>query len=150
MFPALLAVVLLTLLVGCSAKYGSLKRDAQVQQAFETNQVPAEYNYYYYGDSEPYVVFGIEPKYEMQSKMWRELTPGTEDFKETIRWVWEDYWYYKFGANILDPEGKKVGILYTAILETSVKFVDDNRIVVMPNTPFLRGPDGGNGGVYVR
>ena len=76
----------------------------------------------------------------------REASPDTAAFKEMIRFIWEDYGYYKFGSNILDPNGNKVGIMYTAIRETSVKFVGNNQIVVIPHSPFLWGPDGGSGG----
>ena len=141
-----MVIIILTLIAGCSANYGSLKQDAEVQQAFESNQVPMDYKYYYYGDSEPYVIFGIEPKYEMDSRMWRDVSPDTAEFKEMTRWIWEDYGYIKFGADILDPNGVTVGIMYTAIRETSVKFVGDNQIVVIPNTPFLWGPEAGLGG----
>lgn len=144
--PMGIFIMALALMVGCTANFGSLKRDALIQQAFESNQVPMNYKYYYYGDSEPYVIFGIEPKYEMDSYMWREISPDTAEFKEMTRWIWEDYGYHKFGADILDPKGVKVGIMYTAIRETSVKFVGDNRIVVMPNTPFLWGPEASIGG----
>lgn len=144
--PISLVIIILTLFAGCTANYGSLKWDAQVQQAFESNQVPMNYKYYYYGDSEPYVIFGIEPKYEMDSNMWRDVSPDTAEFKEMTRWIWEDYGYYKFGADILDPQGVKVGIMYTAIRGTSVKFVGDNQIVVIPNTPFLWGPEASIGG----
>ena len=85
--------------------------------------------------------------------MWRDLYPDTAEFKKMTRWIWEDYGYQKFGADILDPKGVKVGIMYTAIRQTSVKFVDNNQIVVMPNTPFLWGPDGsrgGGGGIRIR
>ena len=142
-----MGIFVLALITGCAGTYGSLKRDAEVQQAFEANQVPMDYKYYYYGDSEPYVIFGIESKYEMNSRAWRQATPDTEDFKEMVRWIWEDYGYYKFGANILDPQGKKVGIYYSAIRETAVKFVNENQIMVMPHTPFLWGPDGSVGGI---
>ncbi len=144
--PIGLVIIALTLIAGCTANFGSLKRDAEVQQAFESNQVPMEYRYYYFAASDPYVVFGIEPKYEMDSKMWRDVSPDTAEFKEMTRWIWEDYGYYKFGANILDPNGVKVGIMYTAIRETSVKFISDNQIMVMPHTPFLWGPDGRRSG----
>ena len=149
--PIGIVIIALTLITGCTAKHGSLKQDAEVQQAFESNQVPMNYKYYYYGDSEPYVIFGIEPKYEMDSNMWRDISPDSAEFKEMTRWIWEDYGYYKFGADILDPNGVKVGIMYTAISQTSVKFVGDNQIVVMPNTPFLWGPvAGGGSGIRVR
>ena len=148
----LTSVAVVIMLVGCAGKYGSFKRDTEVKQAFETNQVPADYKYYYYGYStEPYVIFGIEAKYELNSNMWREVAPNTAEFKELARWIWEDYNYYKFGANIFDPAGKKVGVMYTSIYETSVKFGDDNRIAVIPGTPFLWGPDDiGAGGVRAR
>ena len=143
-FSPVIAVVLAVMLItGCAGNYGSLKRDTQVQQAFEANQVPQTYKYYYYGyDTRPYAIFGIEPEYEMNSKMWREVMPDTAEFHEMTRWIWEDYGYYKFGADILDPQGKKVGVFYSAIRETSVKFVGGNQIMVMPHTPFLWGPVG--------
>ena len=137
-----IVLIILPSIAGCSAKYGSLKRDAEVQQAFESNQVPMDYRYYCFAHSEPYVLFGIEPRFEMESLMFRDVAPDTAEFKEMTRWMWEDYGYYKFGADILDPNGAKVGIMYTAIRETSVKFVGENQIVVMPHTPFLWGPDG--------
>lgn len=138
-----LEIIIVALLAGCSGQYGSLKLDQQVQEEFESNRVPTEYKYYYYGFSTaPYVVFGIEPHYVLNSKMWREAAPDTKEFKDMIKWIWEDYGYQKFGADILDPNGKKVGILYSAITPTSVKFVGDNQIVVMPSTPYLWGPDG--------
>jgi hypothetical protein len=140
-----LAMVIMALLISCSGSYGSLKLDKQAQEEFESNRLPMEYKYYYYGfDTAPYVIFGIEPKYEIHSKMWREAAPDTKEFKEMVRWIWEDYGYKKFGADILDPNGKKVGILYSAISQTTVKFLGDNQIAVIPNTPFLWGPDGDN------
>jgi len=143
LWVSILGILILTLIVGCSGKYGSYKRDVAVKQAFESNQVPAEYKYFYYGfDTRPYSIFGVEPKYEMNSRMWKEATPDTSEFKEMTRWIWEDYGYYKFGADILDPNGNKVGVLYTAINETTIKFHGDNQISVIPNSPFLWGPDG--------
>ena len=144
--PIVIVIITLALIAGCTANFGRLKRNADVQQAFESYQVPMEYKYYYFADSEPYVVFGIEPKYEMDSHMWLDISPDTAEFKEMTRWIWEDYGYTKFGADILDPNGVKVGIMYTAIRETSVKFVGDNQIMVMPDKPYLWGPDGGRGG----
>ena len=146
-----LGIIILTLVAGCSAKYGSYRRDPGVQQSFESNQVPADYKYYYYGlGNETIAIFGVEPKYEMNSRMWKEATPDTSEFQEMTRWIWEDYGYYKFGADILDPNGNKVGVLYTAINGTTIKFHGDNQISVIPNTPFLWGPEDGNGGVRAR
>ncbi len=131
---------------GCSGKYGSYRRDTAVTQAFESQQVPAGYKYFYYGfDTRPYAIFGVEPQYKMSSKMWKEVGADTSEFQKMTRWIWEDYGYDKFGADILDPNGNKVGVLYTAIRETTVKFGDDNQISIIPNAPFLWGPDGKGG-----
>ncbi len=83
--------------------------------------------------------------------MWREVEPNTEKFKNLIDWIWEDYGYTPFAARIIDPSGKQAGIMYTSIREVAIKFTDDNRIVVMPNTPFLWGPAadvGSSGRIY--
>jgi len=146
--PRVSTVVILILILstGCAGQYGSYRRDAAVQQSFESHQVPADYKYFYYGlENEPIVIFGIEKKYEMNSNMWREVSADATEFRDLITWVWADYGYDIFGADILDPGGNKVGVLYTAVRETVIKFGPDNRITVMTNTPFLWGPtaDGG-------
>ena len=139
-------VLMVSSIVGCNAKYGKLQHDPEVQLAFESNQAPTNYRYYYYGyKTEPYVIFGIDPKLEMESRVWREVDADTEEFKQMTRWIWEDYGYSKFGANILDPYGSKVGIYYSSIRETAFKFKEENQIVVIPHMPFLWGPEDGGG-----
>ncbi len=133
--------LLLVLLSGCMGNYGRLNRNPEVLQAFENSQVPTGYRYYYYGfDTRPYVIIGIEPKYDAKSRMWREVEPNPAQFKNQVRWVWEDYGYSLFGARMLDPAGNQVGILLSSIPEISLKFSADNHISVMPNMPFLWGP----------
>ena len=141
LWAGILVVIFSSLAVGCASKYGSYKRDVRIQNAFESGQVPAEFKYFYYGyETLPFVIFGIESKYEMNSEMWREISSDTPLFKKLAPRIWEDYGYYKFGADILDPNGNKVGILYTAIRETTIKFGDNNQIIIIPHTPFLWGP----------
>jgi hypothetical protein len=136
--------LLATLLAGCAGVYGRYTRDTEVMQSFNDNRVPPDYRYYYFGyDTRPYAVIGVEKKYDAGSNLWREVEPNTEKFKYMIRWIWEDYGYTRFAARILDPSGKPVGVLCTSIREVTFKFSGDNRIVVMPNTPFLWGPGAG-------
>ena len=57
LFLTSLGMVISVLLFGCSARYGSLQLDTQVQEEFESNSVSKEYKYYYYGFSTaPYVI----------------------------------------------------------------------------------------------
>jgi hypothetical protein len=136
--------LLAALVTGCAGNYGRYKIDAGILQSFKDNQLPSDYRYFYYGlDTTPYAVVGVEKKYDAGSNLWREVEPNTEKFKYMIRWIWEDYGYTRFAARILDPSGKPVGVLCTSIREVTFKFSGDNRIVVMPNTPFLWGPGAG-------
>jgi hypothetical protein len=136
-------ILLVTLIGGCMAKYGRYNRDDQVFEAFNNEQVPLDYRYYYYhSGSQPIAVIGVEKKYDAGSTMWREVEPNTEKFKNMIIWIWEDFGYTRFAARILDPSGVPVGIMFTSIREVAIKFTDDNRIIVMPHTPFLWGPTG--------
>jgi hypothetical protein len=132
---------------GCSGMYGSYKRDAEIYQAFQVNQVNRNYTYYYNGvGNQVYAIIGIEPKYQIHSKFWRESKPDTAEFKTLTNRIWEDYGYRTYGADLLDPAGKKIGIVYTSIYEVVVKFLGDNQLEVMLGTPYLWGPGDGGGG----
>jgi len=133
--------LVLAIMAGCAGNYGRYHRDAEILQDFLNNKVPPDYKYYYYGfDTRPYAVIGVEKKYDAGSSLWREVEPNTEKFSSMIRWIWGDYGYSPYAARILDPSGNPVGVLYTSIREVAIKFSGDNRIVVMPHTPFLWGP----------
>ena len=131
-------ILLLNLISGCMGSYGRYSMDPEVFEEFNNNQVPRDYRYYYYhSGSEPIAVIGVEKKYDAGSRMWREVDPDTQKFKDMVHWIWEDYGYSRFAARIIDPSGKQVGIMFTSIQEVAIKFTDDNRIVIMPHTPFL-------------
>lgn len=147
--PAVLALGLcgLFLLAGCASGYGSIRREATVAQQFEANQVPTGYRYFIYGfTSRPYAIAGIDPKYEMPSKLWTAVEPNTDDFKESTRWVWEDLGFTKFGADILDPKGDKIGVWYSSLRNVTVKFMAGNRIYLITDHPFMFGPLAGDDG----
>ena len=146
-FTMILALVYL--FSGCSGMYGSYKRDAEIYQAFQSEQVNRNYTYYYNGvGNQVYAIIGIEPKYQIHSKFWREVKPDTEEFKNLTNKIWADYGYRTYGADLLDPAGNKIGIVYTSIYEVVVKFLGDHQIEVMLGTPYLWGPGDGNGGVH--
>ena len=135
---AAFCIMLLALTAGCAAKYGNYNRDTEIYDAFVNNRVPPEYRYYYYhSGSHPIAVIGVEKKYDASSRMWREVEPNTAEFSELIKWIWQDVSWHRYAARINDPSGQQVGIMYTSIRTVAIKFTDDNRIVVMPHTPFL-------------
>jgi hypothetical protein len=140
---ALGVLIVATMVSGCFENYGRLKHNDEVTRAFQTYQVQSDYKYYYYGRTNmPYAIVGIDRAYHMQSRVWREVDHDTEQFKKMIFWVWDDVYvpFYLSGAHITDPGGKKVGIWYSGIWYAAIRFEEDNRIVVMPDMPFLGGP----------
>jgi hypothetical protein len=137
-------ILLVSMLIsGCFENYGRLKHSAEVTRAFQAYQVDPEYKYYYYGRTNmPYAIVGIDRAYHMRSRVWREVDHDTEQFKKMIFWTWDDVFrpFYISGAHITNPNGEKVGIWYSGIWYAAIRFEADNRIVIMPDTPFLGGP----------
>jgi hypothetical protein len=101
---------------------------------FETGQLPSEYHYHFFGTrSHPNAVMGLEAGWTLRSKIWRTVELNTEEFRYMTKWVWQDLGYYKYGAEVLDPEFVKIGIIYTSSIAVTVKVDRDTKTVeVMP------------------
>jgi len=143
------SIIIFMGVTGCAGKYGNFQLDQEVYYAFENNTVSSEYKYYSnYHHNVTYAILGMEPKFKLESKIWREVKPDAEEFKLFISRIWEDYGRHKYGASVLDPDGNKVGVWYSAVFGKAIKFYDDNRIEVLMDRPYLWGPDtvgtGGN------
>ncbi len=136
-----ISAIFMIVIFGCFENYGRLRRSAEVQTMFETGQLPSEYNYHFFGSRyHPYAVMGLRPDWTLRSNMWRKVELSTEEFKYMTKWVWEDFGYYKYGANILDPEFEKIGIIFTSSRMAAVKVDKDTKTVeVMPHV-WLGGP----------
>ena len=129
---------------GCFNSYGRIKSNAATNQAFETIQIPDNYKYYYYGRSNmPYAIIGLDSAYNLKSRLWREVDHNTEAFREMLEWTWWDTFYYPNmprGKDILDPEGKKIGIWYSSARWAAVKMLDDQgSVMIAPDTPWDLG-----------
>ena len=136
------ALTLLIGLAGCAGDYGKFQRDEQVWHAFENNQLSPDYNYYHNSHhNETYAIIGLDPNYSLQSKFWREVEPSTEEFRGLASRLWEDYNRYRFGANLLDPNGNKIGVWYSSEYIADIRFYEDNQVKVRMLTPWLGGPD---------
>jgi hypothetical protein len=139
-----------TVITGCVGTYGKLHWDQQVTAAFQTQEVRKDFNYYYYGaGNQIYAIAGISSNYVLESKMWREARRDAEAFNTLISRAWNNDYYSPHdpqGAYILNPEGKQVGIWYSSLRYVTVKFGGNMRIVIIPDTPFLGGPEASSGG----
>ena len=129
-----ISVFVMIVISGCLENYGKLQRSREVTAMFETGELPHEYRYHFFGRrGNPDAVMGLEPDWTLKSRMWRTVELNTEEFKYMTKWVWEDLGYYKYGANILDPEFEKIGIIYTSSWMATIKVDKDTKTVeVMP------------------
>ena len=130
-----IGIIVMIIILGCFENYGRLRRSTEVQNMFEIGQLPSEYNYHFYGlRSRPFAVMDLKSDWTLRSKQWRNVELSTEEFRYMTKWVWEDLGYYKYGAEILDPEFVKIGIIYTSSFMVAVKVDKDAKIVeVMPH-----------------
>ena len=139
-----LGMAMIVIIIGCSGNYGAVKSNSSVTGAFENKQVPSDYRYYYYGRSNmPYVIIGLDSEYNLQSRMWRLVNPDSKEFQHMVYWTWAETWHYPNsprGSDILDPEGKKIGIWYSSVRWAAVKILDDKgSVMIAPNMPWMQG-----------
>ena len=141
-----MAVLTLLWIAGCTQNYGRINWDENVSRAFEANRFDSDYNFYQYAiGNRVLAIAGLDPKLELQSRIWRELDADTEDFDIATSRMWEDYSQvreYARGATILDPAGNRVGVYYSSIRFVSIHFKPNNQVqLVLDTSTFLGGPD---------
>ena len=141
-----LGVLTLVWSVGCSHNYGRIHWDDDTTRAFEANQIEPGYNFYQYTiGMRVFAILGLDPKLELQSRIWRKLEADTEDFKVATSRIWDNYTQlpeYPRGAVIMDPDGEKIGVYFSSIPFVSINFKPENRVAVILDTSAIRGgPD---------
>jgi len=141
-FRSFLTVIwLLLMAAGCAANYGGVKRSPDIAREFETGRLQTDLKYYARVDGGYTIaVIGLKPSLEFDSRLWRRVTPGTDEFNSLVDRIWEDYGYTIYGAEMISPQGDNIGVLYSAVDYVTLKFTDDSRIQVMLDTPWTRGP----------
>jgi len=132
------------ILWGCLENYGRLKRNTEIKTAFVTGQLPSEYHYHYYGRrNQPNAIMGLEPDWTLRSSMWRSVEYSQEELKYMAKWVWVDIGHARggpYGADILDPDFEKIGIMYTAAWMATVKVDAETKTVQVMPFVFDGGP----------
>ena len=131
----LLILALMTLFSGCFENYGRLRLSKEVDQTFENAIILPDYNYYYSGpDARPWAILGIKKSYKLQTSQWKKVDLSPEQLKSWILFMsdFRGYQYRTFGSRVLDPEGKQIGIWYSAWYMTPVKMLGGNEVAVYP------------------
>jgi len=115
------------------SNYGMLKSNPEVTQAFEAYQILPKHKYYYRGtSSRPSVIAGIHENYALNSPLWVEINPKSEDFRKLIERValqGSGSTIQPWGFTILDKSGNDVGVWYSAIRAAAVEIDAKGRIV---------------------
>jgi len=147
----LAAVFMLVILAACApGNYGTLVWDRELDDTFVSYQILPEHRYYITGGyGAPAAILAIHSDYQLENSA--NLWIPVPDVKSSHvgRWVEnlspeENFWegneftaYY-----ILAPNGDKVGAWYSGQRNTTVEFLEGNRVKVY--TPNLKPSFGGD------
>lgn len=159
----LVVLVLMSLvLAGCAASgnYGSLRRSRDIDNVFMAYEVLPDHRYYTSGGYDaPNAILAIHQDYDLVTDLWWSI-PNVNS-AQIRKWIdtispQENYTGTKgyFGAYILSPEGKRVGVWYSIQHSTVIKFYAENKVEVYTPDLFQRGElfmgDGGDGNIIIR
>lgn len=139
---SLVLTVIVPALSGCgSPVYGRLENSREITEVFVSSQVLPDYQYYYNGfERIPYGIIGIDKNYNLRSSNWKLIDLNPTLLNQLTYRMKHVYRVEPRGAWILDHEGNRLGIWYSAQYWTKVKREKDNQIVVLtPPPPDLSG-----------
>jgi hypothetical protein len=126
-----------TLVLACTgANQGGLRMSRDVNNLFESYQVLDNYNYYYSGpDARPNAILGIHDDYTLRSDLWKAVDLTPDQLRLWIRMMTDHRGtsLRTYGARVIAPDGKDIGIWYSPWNWTAVRMEDDRHVVI--NTP---------------
>ena len=118
-------------LLGCAPceECGSLKRQNEITFLFLDSEIIPGYVYYYSGrDQWPSAIMAVEPRYTIESGFWKPVGLEGEELSEWLRntTLWKQSRQTRLnGAEILDPNGKRVGVFFSKFDNLITKFGAD-------------------------
>jgi hypothetical protein len=139
LFTLLASAFMLLLLAGYAAAgmYGTIDRDRDLDNMFRNYEVLQDYNYFTTGGYDvPNAILLIHKDYELDNpgNFWRPI-PNV-DYEQMRKWVSvisseQDFnrTGNYFATYILDQNGQRVGVWYSAETFATVKFLEGNRIL---------------------
>jgi hypothetical protein len=125
-------------LTGCITcqECGSLKRNHEITNLFLNNEIIPGYSYYFNGRSQwPTAVMAIESSYTVKAQFWKPVDLAGQELSGWLQSAtnWKGMRQTnKNGAEILSPEGERVGIFFSKYDNLVTKFSSDKVIQVYP------------------
>jgi hypothetical protein len=131
-----LLLILMTVFSGCFANYGRLRLSKEVDDTFKEAIVLPDYKYYYSGsDVKPWAILAIQNSYTLRTSLWKEVDLDSQQLRKWILFMNDqlpEYSIRTYGSRVVDPEGKQIGIWYSAWNMTPVKMLGGNEVAVYP------------------
>jgi len=129
--------VAVLLLFGCMHT-DTVSRAAR--EAFETYAVDPAFHYYYAGsDTHPVAVIRIDADYQLQTRLWRRVTPTKEQLKSLVsglQFAAAEYSVPTGGRDIILDSGRDIGDWYSALEARPVVERIDEKTVTIYTPPF--------------
>jgi len=125
-------MVVLFMFLGCMANFCRYKVSSDIQKTFETFQVLADHVYYFTGSTtRPDAVMGLHKSYILTSAdLWSEVKDINKELKFWVQQMSNNPSWPTYGYTILDPNGKQIGIYYSAFDTAPVKMEGENKVSV--------------------
>ena len=135
-FLGALLLMLTAVFSGCSGNYGRLRLSSEVDNTFKDAVVLPDHKYYYSGsDVRPKAILAIHNSYTLRTRLWKEVEIDSQQLRKWILFMNDQFPEYAtrtYGSRVVDPEGKQVGMWYSAWNRTPVKMLGANELAVYP------------------
>jgi hypothetical protein len=136
--------LLIGILSACAGNYGKFMRDRTLEQAFQEKRPPENYHYYANGrENIPDAIIGIDPAFTLMSKFWRKLDFESGQVAELAGKLFPYRLDPPTAYTMLTPDGRVIGVYYSALNWPTVKIGDDNQVWVYPSIEPTSGQSGG-------
>ena len=144
------AILAFFLLAGCvtGGNYGKFDRDRDLDNMFLNYEVLPDHRYYTSGGYDaPDAILAIHSDYELEDAASLWVPIPNADYAQMRKWIdtiapEQNYRYSNgyFAAYILDLNGKRVGAWYSFAPFATVKFLEENKILVYtPDSSQMNG-----------
>lgn len=134
----------MTLIGACAGSYGKLVSTPVFLDQYKQQTLPSDLQYYYCGRSGlPYAVVGINDTYRFNDRVWFRIDTMDEVYKKIYNLSdLHPHARTMRTADILDPDGNRIGVWFSFYHHTPVRVDPDSRILDIFN-PYDPNEDDG-------